>query len=74
MNIPNAINVKKYFMDKYLATPTKYFSLIYSFDPSTPEENTASILALQAYANSIRTFNAELAGKIDILISDMQNQ
>ena len=74
MNIPNAVEVKKSFLDKYIATPTKHFSLILSFNPSDTDGNTASIAAVQAYADSIRATDADLAGKIDILTADMQNQ
>lgn len=74
MNIPNVIKVKKHFNDRYLTTPSKHLSLVFSMDPSTPEENAASIAGLQAYANSIRAFDADTAACVDILVADLAAQ
>ena len=74
MNVPNALEVKKVFTDAYIATPTKYFSLMLSFNPDTPQANEATIAAVAAYADTIRPSNPELAAKMDILVNDMYNQ
>lgn len=74
MNIQNAIEVKREFINRLLTNPYKHFTIPLSYNPDAPDEAVAVLAALTAYANSIRATDADLAGKIDLLIVDMQNQ